>query len=126
MTSLVGRNGLGSLTPDEKRHALRVLRKIHHRIEEKFKDYRNAFRDFDINVDGVISFQEFMTGCEYCGIHLPIKDSKLAFDLIDYDNAKSIDFKKFSLINTDNSKSIFEQIEEAEKAKVNRREKYEQ
>ena len=67
-----------------------------------------------------------MTGCEYCGIHMPVQDSKLAFDLIDYDNAKSIDFKKFSLINTDNSKSVFEQIEEAEKAKVNRREKYEQ
>jgi len=57
---------------------------------------------------------------------MPVQDSKLAFDLIDYDNAKSIDFKKFSLINTDNSKSVFEQIEEAEKAKATRREKYEQ
>ena len=50
----------------------------------------------------------------------------MAFDLLDYDGAKSIDFKKFSLINTDNSKSIFQQIEEAEQAKVSRREKYEQ
>ena len=35
-------------------------------------------------------------------------------DLIDYDNTKTVDFKKFCLINTDKSKDIFKQIEEKE------------
>lgn len=32
------------------------LRMIHYRIEEKFKDYRQAYRNFDLNFDGSLSF----------------------------------------------------------------------
>lgn len=43
-------------TKEEQIHIQNVLRGIHSRIEEKFKDYRRAFRHFDINFDGALSF----------------------------------------------------------------------
>ena len=53
------------------------MRIIHMRFEEKFRDYRKAFRRFDVNFDGTVEFHEFAaqfgrvvkvgcTGCEGC------------------------------------------------------------
>jgi len=44
------------------------------RIEEKFKDFRHAFRGFDRNYDGNLSFKEFMSGLENIGIRLSLED----------------------------------------------------
>lgn len=39
-------------TIKEKLHLQRVLKRIHSRIEEKFTNFREAFRAFDVNLDG--------------------------------------------------------------------------
>ena len=65
-----------SYSKEEKKHVQSLLRQIHTRIEEKFKDYRRAFRHFDVNFDGKLTFQEFIAGCEFSGIHMSIKDFK--------------------------------------------------
>lgn len=88
------------------------MRHIHLRIEEKFRDYRKAFRSFDVNFDGVLTFQEFCEGCELSGINLPVSEFKLVYDTIDYDSQGQVDFKKFCLINTDKNKNVFTQIQE--------------
>ncbi|CDW82666.1 ef hand family protein [Stylonychia lemnae] len=45
----------------------RLLKYVHVRIEEKFKDFRHAFRSFDKNFDGGLNFKEFITGMEGIG-----------------------------------------------------------
>jgi Ca2+-binding EF-hand superfamily protein len=52
----------------------KIFRYVHMRLEEKFKDYRRAFRGFDTNYDGTLSFKEFMNGLENLGIRLDIKE----------------------------------------------------
>lgn len=89
-----------------------MLKGIHCRIEEKFRDYRRAFRHFDVNFDGSLSFQEFIAGCEFSGINLTIQDYKYVYETIDYDQAGEVDFKKFCLMNTDKAKNVFTRINE--------------
>ena len=101
------RTAIDLYTEEEKIHVQNVLSGIHQRIEEKFKDYRRAFRHFDINFDGSLSFQEFIAGCEFSGINLTIQDFKYVYDTIDYDQTGEVDFKKFCLMNVDKSKDVF-------------------
>ena len=92
-----------------------LLRHIHLRFEQKFRDYRMAFRHFDMNFDGTIEFEEFVQGMEFCGIAMSLSEYKKVFDLINYDNADFINFQKFCLINVDKSNNIFRLIEETKK-----------
>lgn len=50
----------------------KLFRYVHMRIEEKFKDFRHAFRSFDKNFDGGLNFKEFITGMEGIGVKLKI------------------------------------------------------
>lgn len=76
---------MDAYSPEQRKHIQQLLKQIHIRIEEKFSDYRSAFRSIDQNFDGGLSFQEFVAGCEFSGIQLPIKDYRLVFDVLDYD-----------------------------------------
>ena len=63
----------------------KLVRYVHLKLEEKFKNYRNAFRSFDKNYDGNLNFKEFMSGLENIGIRLSLQDFKKIFDYIDHD-----------------------------------------
>jgi Ca2+-binding EF-hand superfamily protein len=93
-----------------------LLRHIHIRFEQKFKDYRMAFRHFDMNFDGQIEFEEFVQGLEFCGIAMALEEYRKVFKLINFDNAPFINFQKFCLINVDKSNNIFRLIEETKKS----------
>lgn len=98
-----------SREPNEEEHETKLMnlfRLTHYRIEQKFKDYRAAFRHFDLNFDGSLSFQEFVAGCEFSGIQLPIDEFKLVYNRLDYDKQGKVDFKKFCLLNTDRSNDL--------------------
>ncbi|CDW76593.1 ef hand family protein [Stylonychia lemnae] len=82
----------------------KLIRYVHMRIEEKFKDFRHAFRGFDRNYDGNLSFKEFMGGLENIGIRLSLEDFLKIFQVLDYDQTGEIDFFKFCLLNTDKMK----------------------
>jgi Ca2+-binding EF-hand superfamily protein len=80
------------------------------RFEQKFKDYRKAFRNFDVNFDGTVEFHEFIQGLELCGINMPYTDYKLVFDFLNYDNSKTLNFNKFCLINMDKCNNIIDLV----------------
>jgi Ca2+-binding EF-hand superfamily protein len=80
------------------------------RFEQKFKDYRMAFRHFDVNFDGTVEFHEFVGGLESCGINMPYADYRLVWDLINYDCAKELNFLKFCLINMDKTNNVLDLI----------------
>jgi Ca2+-binding EF-hand superfamily protein len=84
----------------------KLLKHIHLRVEEKFKDYRSAFRSFDKNYVGNLTFKEFMNGLENIGIRLALEDFKILFEILDYNKTGEIGFNKFCLLNTDRSKDI--------------------
>ena len=98
--------------------AEKLIKFVHQRIEEKFRGFRYAYRTFDKNYDGDLSFPEFMTGLENIGIKLKYSDYKLIFDTLDYDQEGEIDYNKFLLLNTDNKRS--ERISYIEKKKGER------
>ena len=83
-----------------------LLRIIHHRFEQKFRDYRQAFRSFDVNYDGQLEFQEFVQGLQFCNIAMPYHDYRAVYNTLNYDKAGYIDFQKFCLINIDRSNDI--------------------
>lgn len=92
------------MNDEEIDHTYELIWYIHLKIEEKFKDYRKAFRSFDKNYDGGLSFKEFIFGLENLGVKLKYEDFRLVFNSIDYDNSWEIDFWKFCLLNTDKVK----------------------
>lgn len=48
---------------------------------------------------------------------MPLKDYRLVYDLLNYDNSDCIDFQKFCLINIDKASSIKMLIEDTRKNK---------
>lgn len=79
----------------------KLLMYVHARVEEKFKDFRHAFRNFDKDFGGSIDFKEFIQGMESIGVKLRIDDYRLIFDAVDYNGEGEIDFTKFCYFNTD-------------------------
>ena len=80
------------------------------RFEQKFKDYRIAFRHFDVNFDGTVEFHEFIGGLESCGIMMPYEHYRQVWDLINYDGDKELNFGKFCLINIDKNNNVLDLI----------------
>lgn len=79
----------------------KILKIIHARIEEKYRDFRTAFRAIDKDFGGQLEFKEFMLTLEEMGIKLKLTDFKLIFDALDYDGRGRIDFTKFCYLNAD-------------------------
>ncbi len=82
------------------------------RIEEKYKNYRLAFRAIDENYDGVLNFKEFVDGFEKLGVRFSLLDFQKVFNAIDFDGNGTIDFSEFCMLNVDKSKDIPNQIRE--------------
>lgn len=79
----------------------KIMRTIHQRIEEKYRDFRQAFRAIDKDYGGHLEFKEFMMALEEIGIKMRLGDFKLVFDALDFDNKGTIDFVKFCHMNAD-------------------------
>ena len=79
----------------------KLLKTLHSKIEEKYRDFRIAFRAIDKDYGGHLEFKEFMMAMEEIGIKLRLGDFKLIFDALDYDMKGSIDFNKFCHLNAD-------------------------
>jgi Ca2+-binding EF-hand superfamily protein len=87
---------------DMKRERLeKLLKLVHMRVEEKYKDFRHAFRAMDKDFGGKLEFSEFMLALEEWGIKLRLGDFKLIFDALDYNQQGTVDFSKFCHLNVD-------------------------
>jgi Ca2+-binding EF-hand superfamily protein len=88
----------------------KLLRYINARIEEKFKGFRQAFRNFDKDFGGSIDFKEFIEGMESIGVRLKLNDFRLVFERIDFDGKGIIDFQKFCLLNSDKRNELEQMV----------------
>jgi Ca2+-binding EF-hand superfamily protein len=89
-----------------KDRSLRNLKKIHMKIEEKFKDYRRCFRSFEKVSDRFMKLNEFAIGCENIGIRLSLEEFKHVYNLLDSEQTGNIDFSQFCKINSDKPKDF--------------------
>ena len=71
---------------------------IHIKIEEKFKNYREAFRRFNVDFNDYISFSEFCKRLESIGISLKLSDYRQVYDLIDENKNGQISYTEFCKI----------------------------
>lgn len=79
----------------------KIMKTIHIRIEQKYRDYRAAFQSIDKDFNGKLAFKEFMMTLEDIGIKLRLNDFKLIFSSLDYDSKGVVDFEKFCHVNVD-------------------------
>ena len=76
-----------------------IIKWIHYKIEQKYKNYKEAFKAIDINRNGIIEFREFFQGLDEMGLLLKLENTKRLFDYIDSGNKNKITFKDFLKIN---------------------------
>ena len=72
-----------------------LIKLIHLKIEEKYKNYRDAFRAFDSDFSGKIGFKEVVEGLEAMGILLELDNMKKLFSYLDVDKDGEINFSEF-------------------------------
>ena len=65
------------------------------KIEERFSLIKTAFRYFDKDNSGSISYNEFVYGVENLGIKLSNEQLRRVFQYIDQDSNGSINFNEF-------------------------------
>lgn len=82
-------SGSMNITKDR---TIKNLKKIHMKIEEKFKDYRRCFRSFEKTEDGFLKLNEFVLGCENIGIRLSLEEFRHIFLLLDSEHHGLVDF----------------------------------
>ena len=65
------------------------------RMEEKFRNIGQAFRNFDRDDDSKITFDEFSQGLVHAGISMNIQTCKEIFDYLDENKDQIIEFNEF-------------------------------
>ena len=62
---------------------------------ERFKTFSQAFRFFDVNSHGKVSFDQFVIALETLQVKLSSKDLTLIFRYLDVDHKGHIDYNDF-------------------------------
>ena len=65
-----------------------------------------AFKFFDINQNGDISFNEFRLGCENLGIKFTSKELRQVFEYMDKQKEGQINYKKFCSMSEEKRRDI--------------------
>lgn len=75
---------------------IRLLREqIMDKAERKTERIRDLFLEFDMNHDGVVSYDEFRTGLQRLGVHAPPEQVDKLIKIADQDNSGAIDYSEF-------------------------------
>ncbi|CAI2361416.1 unnamed protein product [Moneuplotes crassus] len=82
-------------------HLVSLMKLIHVKIDEKFKDYKDAFRAFDNDYSGNIGFTELVEGLETMGILLELESMKKLFNYLDVNKDGEINFNEFCRLHYD-------------------------
>lgn len=72
-----------------------ILQQIADKVEQKSKNIRIVFRNFDEDKSGSVDYQEFRKGLEHIGIHLTDVDFQTLLGVVDNDNSGTIDYNEF-------------------------------
>merc|ERR1712100_493647 len=72
-----------------------ILQQIADKVEQKAKNIRVVFRNFDEDKSGSVDYQEFRKGLEHIGIILTDVDFQTLLDVVDNDKSGTIDYNEF-------------------------------
>jgi Ca2+-binding EF-hand superfamily protein len=72
-----------------------ILQQIADKVEQKSKNIRVVFRNFDEDKSGSVDYQEFRKGLEHIGIILTDVDFQTLLNVVDNDNSGTIDYNEF-------------------------------
>jgi Ca2+-binding EF-hand superfamily protein len=71
-----------------------ILHQIADKVEQKAKNIRVVFRNFDEDKSGSVDYQEFRKGLEHIGIILTDVDFQTLLDVVDNDKSGTIDYNE--------------------------------
>merc|ERR1712166_21727 len=72
-----------------------ILQQIAEKVEQKAKNVRVVFRNFDEDKSGSVDYAEFRRGLAHLGIALSDEDFEILIDLVDNDKSGCIDYNEF-------------------------------
>ena len=72
------------------------------KIEEKFTQLQSAFRFFDKDNSGELSFNEWAIGIEGLGLKLTSSELRKSFKFLDIDGDGNIGFREFCQLSEEN------------------------
>merc|ERR1712028_327415 len=72
-----------------------ILQQIAEKVEQKAKNVRVVFRNFDEDKSGSVDYAEFRRGLAHLGIAMSDEDFKTLIDLVDNDKSGCIDYNEF-------------------------------
>lgn len=82
-------------TMQDKRGVRNLLEILDLKINERFTALADAFRIFDKNFDGRITFKEFIEGINFLGCDFSIGDCRKVFDFLDKNHDQALDYIEF-------------------------------
>ena len=69
-----------------------LIKKIERKISEKFSSIWAAFKFFDYDQNGLISYSEFVQGIENLGIHMFEDESRKLFEYLDKNKSNKLKY----------------------------------
>jgi Ca2+-binding EF-hand superfamily protein len=85
---------------------MRNLELIWLRIDERFNNFSQAFRFFDMNFNNRVNFNEFSVGLEFLKMKITLKEQLECFKYLDYDQKSYITYENFCALSVERRSKI--------------------
>lgn len=91
---------------DDEKRLLKLLSLVSHKIHERFRNLRQAFRYIDTDHSQSISINEFAQAIDFFRLKISFEDIERLFRYMDSDGNGTIGYKEFTLLDEENWRVI--------------------